>query len=74
MAEAQNSERPLSTAFHTDFDIDTPRFVPLTEAEGEAIRGGKPGGGAGTCVGIGYGCWEKGTVRVGICVIVGGWL
>lgn len=49
--------------------ISRPTFRVLTEEETAAIRGGAAG--VGTCVGIGYVCWDEGGFHVGACLIPG---
>lgn len=46
-----------------------PRFTPIDEEEAREIHGGRWN--AGTCVGIGYACWSKGGVKIGLCAIAG---
>ena len=49
--------------------LDQPWFEPMTDAEAAELRGGQWG--AGTCVGIGYACNAKGSLRPGLCAIIG---
>ena len=49
-------------------------FNELTEAQ-MLSADGAIGGGLGTCIQIGYACWEKGGYyKIGNCLLIGTWL
>lgn len=50
-------------------------FNELTEAQMLAADGEAGAGCVGTCVGIGYVCWEKGGFKgISACLIAGAWV
>ncbi|MDP3064186.1 MAG: hypothetical protein Q8O40_13395 [Chloroflexota bacterium] len=69
MREVDMTRQPEQGQPEHRLSISTPDFQPMTAEEASQIRGG--GWGAGTCVGIGYSCKNKGGIGVGVCAIVG---
>lgn len=55
--------------------VRTEEFNELTEAQMLAADGEAGAGCVGTCVGIGYVCWEKGGFKgISACLIAGAWV